>query len=603
LKKENRKKTMRLINKFLILLLISFQGIVAQIKFEATVSKATLGLNETLRVDFTMNDDGDNFQPPNFEGFKVVGGPSQQVSQTWINGRGTFNKSYSYYLAPLQKGVLTIKPAFIEINRQLYKSNPVKVTVTNAIPKPRDPSQASTLSADTELHMVAEISKTNPYVNEPITVVYKLYFSHNIGLTDWREVSKPKFNDFWSQNIEIKQLVDDQTTYNGESYRSVIFKKVVLYPQKAGKLELDPFAMDFDVQLPTGRRNIFGEMQIVEDSKTVSSGTKTITVKPLPEAGKPIDFSGAVGNFSFKASPSKTSLKSGESLNLDVRVSGTGNLKLFSLPKPEVPSALEMYDPEHNENVQVPLSGMTGSISDSYSIIPQFKGKYPIKSMRFSYFDPSARSYKTIVSPEIMVDVLEGPEETEAVAISSSKNNPKAKIKKNLKFIEIASKTELVNTNRKDFLGSTKYYLLQFLPFFLIPCLILFRRKKEALDSDTFGNRIKNNNKLARKYLSEAKKQLANKEKFYVSLEKAMHNFLKAKLHIETTEMSKINIQELLLDKYANPETVSEFIQLTENCEMARFSPSSTETIQNDYEKAVVLINDLEKQLNLKERG
>ncbi len=589
--------------KLLILLLVSFQGIVAQIKFDATVSKATLGINETLRVDFTMNDDGDNFQPPSFEGFKVIGGPSQQISQTWVNGRGSYSKAYSYYLLPLQKGNLVIKPATIEINRQIYKSNPVKVTVTNAIPKPRDPNQAPAISADTELHMVAEVSKTNPYVNEPITVVYKLYFSHNIGLSDYREVAKPKFNDFWSQNIEIKQFVDDQTTYNGESYRSVIFKKVVLYPQKAGKLTLDPFAMDFDVQLPTGRRNIFGEMQIVEDSKTVSSGTKTINVKPLPEAGKPIDFSGAVGKFSFKATPSKTSLKSGESLNLDISVSGTGNLKLFTLPKPEVPSALEMYDPEHNENVQVPLSGMTGSISDSYSIIPQFKGKYPIKPMRFSYFDPSARSYKTIVSPEIMVDVLEGPEETEAVAISSRKENSKTKINKKLKFIEIATKTELVNSNRKDFLGSTTYYVLQFLPFLLIPGLILFRRKKEALDSDTFGNRIRNNNKLARKYLSEAKKQLGNKEQFYISLEKAMHNFLKAKLFIETTEMSKSNIQELLLAKNANFETVREFIQLTENCEMARFSPSSSETIQNDYEKAVVLISDMEKSFNHKERG
>ena len=574
---------------------------VAQIRFEATVSKATLGLNETLRVDFTMNDDGDNFQPPNFEGFKVVGGPSQQVSQTWINGRGSFNKSYSYYLAPLQKGKLIIKPAFIEINRQIYKTNPVKVTVTNAIPKPRDPSQISTLSADTELHMVAEVSKTNPYVNEPITVVYKLYFSHNIGLSDFREVLKPKFTDFWSQNIEIKELTsNDNERYNGESYRSVIFKKVVLYPQKAGKLVIDPFAMNFDVQLPTGRRNIFGEMQLIEDSKTVSSGTKTITVKPLPEAGKPVDFSGAVGKFSFKATPSKTSLKSGENLNLAVVVSGTGNLKLFSLPKPEVPSALEMYDPEHNENVQVPLSGMTGSISDSYSIVPQYKGKYPIKPMRFSYFDLNAGNYKTIVSPEIMVDVLEGPEETEAVAIASSKGNSNSKIKKNLKFIEIASKTELVNSNKKDFLGSTKYYVLQFLPFLLIPCLILFKRRKETLDNDTFGNRIRNNNKLAKKYLSEAKKNISNKEKFYISLEKAMHNFLKAKLFIETTDMSKSNIQDLLLAKKANPETVSEFIQLTENCEIARFSPSSNETIANDYEKAVVLISDLEKQLNLK---
>ena len=588
--------------RLLILLLLSFQGIVAQIKFETTVSKATLGLNETLRVDFTMNDDGDNFQPPNFEGFKVVGGPSQQVSQTWINGRGSFNKSYSYYLAPLQKGILVIKPAFIEINRQIYKTNPVKVTVTNAIPKPRDPSQISTLSADTELHMVAEVSKTNPYVNEPITVVYKLYFSHNIGLSDFREVLKPKFTDFWSQNIEIKELTsNDNERYNGESYRSVIFKKVVLYPQKAGKLVIDPFAMNFDVQLPTGRRNIFGEMQLIEDSKTVSSGTKTITVKPLPEAGKPVDFSGAVGKFSFKATPSKTSLKSGENLKLDVAVSGTGNLKLFTLPKPEVPSALEMYDPEHNENVQVPLSGMTGSVSDSYSIVPQYKGKYPIKPMRFSYFDPSLGSYKTIVSPEIMIDVLEGPEETEAVAIASSKGNSNSKIKKNLKFIEIASKTELVNSNKKDFLGSTKYYVLQFLPFLLIPCLILFRRRKETLDNDTFGNRIRNNNKLAKKYLSEAKKNISNKEKFYISLEKAMHNFLKAKLFIETTDMSKSNIQDLLLAKNANPETVSEFIQLTENCEIARFSPSSNETIANDYEKAVVLISDLEKQFNHKE--
>ncbi len=575
---------------------------VAQIRFEATVSKATLGLNETLRVDFTMNDDGDNFQPPNFEGFKVVGGPSQQVSQTWINGRGSFNKSYSYYLAPLQKGILVIKPAFIEINRQIYKTNPVKVTVTNAIPKPRDPSQISTLSADTELHMVAEVSKTNPYVNEPITVVYKLYFSHNIGLSDFREVLKPKFTDFWSQNIDIKELTsNDNERYNGESYRSVIFKKVVLYPQKAGKMIIDPFAMNFDVQLPTGRRNIFGEMQLVEDSKTVSSGTKTITVKPLPEAGKPIDFSGAVGKFNFKATPSKTSLKSGENLKLDVVVSGTGNLKLFSLPKLEVPSALEMYDPEHQENVQVPLSGMTGSVSDSYSIVPQYKGKYPIKPLRFSYFDPNAGNYKTIVSPEIMVDVLEGPEETEAVAIASSKGNSNSKIKKNFKFIEIASKTELVNSNKKDFLGSTKYYVWQFLPFLLIPCLILFKRRKETLDNDTFGNRIRNNNKLAKKYLSEAKKNISNKEKFYISLEKAMHNFLKAKLFIETTEMNKSNIQDLLLAKNANPETVSAFIQLTENCEIARFSPSTTETISNDYEKAVELIGDLEKQFNHKE--
>lgn len=65
-------------------------SLLAQIQFETKVSKNSLGLNERLRVDFIMNDDGDNFTPPNFDGFRVVGGPSQQVSQSWINGRSSF---------------------------------------------------------------------------------------------------------------------------------------------------------------------------------------------------------------------------------------------------------------------------------------------------------------------------------------------------------------------------------------------------------------------------------------------------------------------------------------------------------------------------------
>ena len=102
---------------------------------------------------------------------------------------------------------------------------------------------------------------------------------------------------------------------------------------------------------------------------------------------------------------------------------------------------------------------------------------------------------------------------------------------------------------------------------------------------------------LAKKYLFEAKKQINNKEPFYIALEKAMHNFLKAKLHIETFEMSKEKISALLLSRNANSETVSEFINLTENCEYARYAPSTNVTIHKDYEKAVVIISELEKQI------
>ena len=582
--------------KFIIaIILIACNSLLAQVQFEAKVSKTTLGLNERLRIDFVMNMDGDNFNQPSFEGFRIIAGPSQQVSQSWINGKSSFEKTYSYYLLPQQKGNLIIKQATIEYNGQIYKTNPIKINVTSAVEQPKDPNDTQ-ISADDNIYLVADISKTNPYINEPITVVYKLYFSYNIGITNWRELDKPKYNDFWSQNIDIRQLVGEEGMFKGEKYRFVVLRKTVLYPQKSGKLVIEPLSLDIDVQLPTNRRDMFGRVVVTNGNKRVSAGDKTIAVKALPEAGKPADFSGAVGKFNFTVTPSKTNLKNGESLDLVVSVTGSGNMKLFNLPKPVVPSSLEMYDAVHNEKVNTTLSGMSGKISDSYTIIPQFKGNYPIKPMQFSYFDLASKSYKTLTSPEIIINVLDGP------SANDQATNPQSGVAKNAvssteQFKYIKLNGNLVSMKKDDFFGSNLFYGLLLLPFLILPFLILFKKKKDAIDSDVFGNRIKMNNRLAKKYLSEAKKQINNKEPFYVALEKAMHNFLKAKLHIETSEMSKSNIQELLLSRNASPETVIDFINLTENCELARFAQSSSTAIQQDFDKAVLIISDLEKQI------
>jgi hypothetical protein len=585
--------------KVIVLLLLLFGNLLmAQVQFEAKVSKNSLGLNERLRIEFTMNADGDNFVPPSFEqsGFKVVGGPSQSVSQSWINGKSSFNKSYIYILLPTQKGALTIKQASIEINGQVYKTSPVKVNVTNAVEIPKDPNEMPVVSADNNIYLVADISKSNPYVNEPITVVYKLYFSFNIGISNWRELNKPKYNDFWSQNIDIKQLVAQEGMFKGERYRYVVLRKTVLYPQKSGKLEIEPLSLDIDCQVPTNRRNFWGQPLMTEDSKRVSAGSKVISVKALPESGKTEDFTGAVGRFDFKVKPSKTVLKNGESLDLDVSVAGTGNLKLFTLPKPVLPAALEMYDPIHDENVSTPLTGMTGKISDKYTIIPQYKGSYQIKPLRFTYFDLSSNSYKTISSQPITITVMDGPS-----MASSEKTAQNSTIKTEVAitktFAYNKQKTTLKSMEKEDFIGSGLFYSLVFLPFLAIPFLIVGKRRKDASDNDVAGNKIKRSNSLAKKYLGDAKKQIGNKEPFYIALEKAMHNFLKAKLHIETSEMSKEKISELLQSRNAQLDTISEFITLTENCEFARYAPSSETAIQQDFDKAVAIISALEKQI------
>jgi hypothetical protein len=597
-KVHEHKKIPSVRKQLLILLFLLTNSLMAQVQFEAKVSKNTLGINERLRIEFTMNADGDNFVPPAFEssGFRVVGGPSQSVSQSWVNGKSSFNKSYIYILLPTQKGNLTIKQASIEINGQIYKTSPVKINVTNAVQLPKDPNEAPAITADDNIYLVADISKANPYLNEPITVVYKLYFSFNIGISNWRELNKPKYNDFWSQNIDIKQLKAEEGMFKGERYRYVVLRKTVLYPQKSGRLEIEPLSLDIDCQVPTNRRNFWGQPLMVEDSKRVSAGSKIINVKPLPETGKPEDFSGAVGQFDFKVKPSKTTLKNGESLELTLSVIGKGNLKLFSLPKPILPSALEIYDPVHDENVSTPLTGMTGRITDKYTIIPQFKGNYQIKPIKFTYFDLASGRYKTLSSQPIMINVLDGPsvasgEKTNANEVAKTK----VEIAKSFAFNK--QKTALKSMEKEDFLGSGLFYSLMALPFLAIPLLIIGKRRKVASDKDVIGNKIKKSNALAKKYLGDAKKYLGQKEPFYIALEKALHNFLKAKLNIETSDMSKEKITEILESRNAQPESIAAFIALTENCEFARYAPSSETAIQLDYDKAVNIISALEKQL------
>lgn len=601
-------------NKYILLLLLTAQSLLAQVEFKATVSKSNIGINERLRVDFTMNDDGDNFESPAFEGFKIFGGPNQSVNYSWVNGRKSFSKSYSFFLMPTKKGTFIIKPASIEIAGKVYKTNPVKVTVGNAVAQPepeeeedpfaiifgnRRPRQVAppppppSLKGD-GIHLVAEISNTNPYVNEPITAVYKLYVSPYVSVSDFRESASPKYNNFWSQSIDVKNLSVQMGKYNGEDYRYVILRKTVLYPQKAGKLSIEPLMLDITMQAPTGRRDMFGRMEYANGTKKVSAGAKSISVKALPETGKPEDFTGAVGHFDFKVKPSKTTLKSGESLQLEVSAAGKGNMKLFTLPKPVVPNALEMYDPEHKENVTTPLTGMQGTISDTYTIVPQYKGTYAIKPLVFSYFDLNTKTYKTLSSEEIQITVLDGPMPNGGEATAAA---DKQAVTKNDQFAFVKSNTELLPVQGNDFLGSGLFYTLLLAPFFIIPIIILAKKKKEAIDRDVTGNRIRQSNKLAKKFLSEASKQMGNKEPFYDAMERALHNFLKAKLHIETSEMTKENIQELLVSKKAQNQTVTDFMALMHNCEFARYAPSTSVAMQQDYDKAVNVISELSKQI------
>lgn len=564
-----------------------------EVTFEIKLSKEKLGVNERLRVEFTMNKDGDNFNPPSFENFNVIMGPSQSISSSWINGKRSFAKSYTYILKPTKQGTFKLDQATIEIEGNTFKTLPKTIVVTAAVDNPNAPKTANDV-ADESLHLVAEVSKGNPYLNEAVTVVYKLYISPSISVTNFRPVDSPKYNNFWSQDIPVTKYTTNNGTYKGKAYRSVVLKRVVLYPQKSGKLDIEPLSLEIFVDVPTNRRDFFGGKIYSQANKTVSAGRRTLNVLPLPEAGKPADFGGAVGEFDFSVSTSKTALNASESLQAVVEVTGKGNLKLFQLPKPDLPSALEVYEPEFDENVRTTISGMQGKVANNYTVVPSFRGKYPIPSISFSYFNPKTKKYNTIDSDEITIDVMEGPTDNQIID-----NTGVAKVvvptSKQFHFIKV--KPNLTRINVNYFFGSNLFYLLLLGPLLLIPIVILVRKKREKDTQNVEGNRLKKANRLARKYLSTAKKELGNEDNFYIALEKALHNYLKAKLKIETSEFSKEKITSLLSEKKVSDEQIQDFIDLLRNCEMARYSPFTEVQMQQDYNKASEVISRIDKQL------
>ena len=568
----------------------------SQVKFEAKTSKTQLGVNERLRIDFTMNEDGDNFIPPSFENFKVVGGPSQSINNSWVNGVRSFSKSYTYFLAPKKRGVFTIGQSSIEIDGITYKTSPIKIKVTAAVDIPKNPNDPNYIASES-IHLVAEVSTTNPYLNEPVSVIYKLYVAENTGVRNWSELDSPRYNDFWSQNIEVKRQNVKEGKYKGENYRYVVLKKTVLYPQKTGKLSIEPLTLDVSVEVPSKRRDVFGRLMMTTTNRTVTAGKRTIDVKPLPSNGKPNDFSGAVGSFEFNITSNKNTLKATEAFDLKLEISGKGNLKLFKLPKPNLPNALEVYEPEHSEKVSTSLSGMRGSISDTYTIVPNAQGRYPIPTVSFFYFDLNTETYKTLTSNELVVSVTEGPR------LNSNENTASEEVQKtnvttlSKQFSSFKSNGDLKPITETKFYNTSLFWWLFLGPLLLIPLVIVITQKQGKRALDVEGNKIRKTNKLARKYLSSSKKAIGEKETFYVALERALHNYLKSRLKIETSDFSKEKIDHLLTKKEVQRETISQFLGVLKSCELARYTPLGVADMEHDYQKAVETINTLDKQL------
>jgi len=590
----------------LVLFLCSAPGFGQAIRVTASVSSGQVGTGEQFEITFSTNGSPESFDPPAFNGFQVVGGPNQSSSFSSVNGATTVNISVGYILIGTREGEYTIGPASMTINGKQYRSNSVKIKVVKgrAVPQQQAGGGQSARAGSgnpgdisKRLFLRAVPSKTNVYQGEQISVSYKLYA--NINIVDNMPDKLPDFNGFWSQEIKRNNQNVEWTVeeYKGQRYHVAVLKEVILFPERFGKLTLDPLAMTFVVRQTTPSNDpieqFFGGGSYEDVKHKIKSPPVTINVKPLPDAGKPAGFQGAVGNFSIGATLDKSAIRANEALNYTVKITGSGNLKLLKAPELNLAPDIEKYDPKVTDQITESLNGVSGSREYNYLLIPRHEGNYTIDALKFSYFNPATGRYVTLSTGAFPVKVAKGAPGSGVVAYSGGQQEIKA-LGNDIRYIKSGDGS--LRREGDEFYGSGWYYALLCLGPVLFLGAFGYRKWYREQNKDQVIVKGRNANKVAAKHLANAKKQLleGNRNTFYEDIYRGLYGYLSDKLNISAADLNRENIGEKLRARAVNEKLILQLTDTLDLCEMARYAPVSGISEQEVFDKAKNIISDIE---------
>ncbi len=577
----------------------------------ATTSRTQVGVGEQFQISYSLNASGGNFRSPEIREFAVLSGPNQSSSMTFVNGSMSQTLSYSYILAGQREGKFTIGPASIVVNGKTISS---KSLVIEVVKNPaaqqgqggQNRGQDQAAGDNNDLFIRASVDKSKVYVGEQLLVTFKIYTK--VSIVQNALTKAPVFNGFWSEDIisPNQQATLRPEVLDGVQYQVAEIKKTILMPQRAGTLEITEMVMDFVKRVQQkNRSNSFFDQFFgggYQDVRTTAkSKALKIEVMPLPSAGKPVDFNGAVGDFGMESRLSNTNktLKSNDATNLYITISGKGNLKLIDPFKLKLPPEIESYDAKINDKISTSAAGVSGSRTFDYLLIPRHSGSYKIPSLSFTYFDVSKKAYVTLNSPEFPLEVEKGAgneSEANATTVMTAKEDVKI-LGSDIRYIK--TKTNLVK-NGTEFFGSTFFYCLLALPLLLFLLFsIVFKKYMESL-KDTVSRKSKKATKIARKRMEIAQSHLTanNYDAFYNELFKSINGYLSDKLNISIADLSKEKIKETLFKKGADEQAINFLIATLNKSEFARFSPvKSSAAMQTDYADTVATISRIEEEL------
>lgn len=600
-----------------ILLLHGSMGWLQAQSLSASVSRNPVAVGEQFQLTFSLNATGNNFEGPPLSDFFVLSGPNQSSSVQIINGNISQSLSFTYYLQAKTEGQFKIGSASIISNGKKLESPPFTLTVVKgqqqAQPGQQQQRQETEGVTGNDVFIRAIVDKTNVYRGEGISITYRLYT--RVQLVNYAITKAATLNGFYTQDVPMPAQLDisKAETINGVQYNYGDIKKLIAFPQQSGTLTVDAMEGECIARLRVQRKrnpndpfDVFNDPFFndpffgrgVRDVKVALSSTPIkVTVKDLP-AGAPSSFKGTVGKFSFEAKLDKEVTNANDAVALRIKLNGKGNIKLFDAPQIDVPPGIESYEPKQNDNISVSTSGVSGTRTYEYLLIPRNEGDYEIPAVEFTYFDLDKKTYQTFKSPVFKLKVNKGTGSASAsVALSPSRSEVQL-LSKDIRFIKTgpAAFIKIDDSAGTDF----TWWIMALIPVILTLAMFILKNRIDALNADAAHVRSRKASYIANKKLAAAKKYLDKNEhaRFYDEVTRALWEFTGGKLNIPPSSLSKESATEEMKKRLVPDEIIQQFNQTIDTCEMSRyaggFNPQSSAAV---YADAVKVLSALQEKL------
>lgn len=574
--------------------------------FKGFSDLSTVGVGQAFNVTFEFSGgQATRFSRPDFSGFDIIGHQSYSGGggmQIIINGKVVNNgdnnsQKWIYTLVATNTGDFTIGSAKVVSGGKTYSSPVIKIKVVpgngnsrprNQAPQYRSGSQdnqpTSQQGSKGNIFVKAIVDKTNVFEGEPVIVTYRIYTDVDVQQYSVNKI--PSFDGFWNEDIIGLQskISPSSEIVNGKRYMVADFRKVALYPQRSGKLTIEPIEVEAVIAYTIQASNSFFDdffkdpfnsnpfqnfsnpFEVRTEKRKIKSNPVTINVKPLPENGKPEVFSNAVGNFNVKIETDHQEAASGDALLLTITVSGKGNLPLLEAPNIKFPDGFQVFDPEVSDKFTKTASGIEGSRTFQYTFIPQNAGDFSIENLSFAWFNPVSGQYQSTEFPPVKLKIKQG------------KNRPltgkEQTINEDIRHIHSIDR---IHSSILTTYPLSSIAILLLLPFGIFALLLYFLRKKIRLMADIERYRAAKAIRIAKRRLKNARlaMQSGNQVEFVQEISKALWLFVADKFNVSLAELNLEKSIKELTENGVSEEYCQEFSRLIKECEFALFAPGA----------------------------